>query len=108
MEEFIAETSLPLLHGYVMLRIGWANVIGSRADQPIVLKLLDDMGGPTAYARNGEHGRKQIDVDAKSVIGRSGIEIYVGIEFLVRLHELFNLLGCLKPFCLPTGLAEVA
>src|SRR5881396_3857478 len=91
-----------------MLRIGWANVVRSWADKPIVLELFDDVGGPTAYAGNGKHRCEQIYVNAKSVVGRSGIEVHVGVEFFVGLHEFFDSFGGVKPLALATGFAEIA
>src|SRR5215467_4591823 len=73
----------------VVLRIGRPDVIGAGPDQPVVVELLDHVCGPSADARNCKHWREQIHFDSESVVGRSRIEIDVGVELLVGLDEIF-------------------
>src|SRR5271157_5332596 len=48
-------TELPLLHRHVAVGVGGTLVIGARADQPVVIELLDDVSRPARYTRHGKH-----------------------------------------------------
>ena len=61
---------LPLVHGDVLGGVDGPDVIRSRANQPVVVQLFNDMRRPTADARDREHRGEQIDIDSKGVIGR--------------------------------------
>src|ERR1017187_2682844 len=100
--------SLPLVDCDEWVGVVRPKVLGARTDQAIVIELLDHMGGPATYTGDGEDGRKQIDVNAQGVIGGSRVKVHIGIQLLVGLHELFNLVRDLKPFALPTCIAQVA
>ena len=41
-----------------------ADVIGARADEAVVIMLLDDMCSPTGDTADGEDRREEVDVDA--------------------------------------------
>src|ERR1700690_530226 len=83
---------LTLSDGYVVLRIGGADVISPGTDQAVVVELLDDMRSPAANARHGKYRGEQIDVDPGRVVGGGGIEAHVGVQLLLRLHKFFDLL----------------
>src|SRR5450631_1263262 len=103
-----AVTRSALVDCYIRAGIFWAEVFCPRADQAVVVELLDDMRGPATHTGDGEDGREQVHINAKRVIGGSRIEINVGIELLIGLHELFNLVRDLEPFGLSTRRAEIA
>jgi hypothetical protein len=62
---------LTLLDWNPVLWIRGPNVVGARADQPIIVELLDNVGTPTTDARNREDWREQVHVDSEHVIRRS-------------------------------------
>src|SRR5690242_16267695 len=88
---------LATVDGHVLLRICGPDIVGAWPDQTAVVQLLDDVCRPTADAENHEDGRKQNKVNAKGMVGRGRVEIHVGIQLLVRVHEFFNLLRILEP-----------
>src|SRR5207249_10656954 len=56
----------------VMLRIRGPDVIGARADEAVVVKLLDYVRSPTADAGDREHRREHVHLDPQRLIsGRS-------------------------------------
>src|SRR3984957_8955773 len=99
--------SLSLVDRYVLIRIFGAQVIGAGTDQAIVIELFDNMRRPAADARDCEDGREQVNVDAEGVIGGSGIEVDVGVQLLVGLHELFYFVRHFKPLRLPAGFTKI-
>src|ERR1051326_2338812 len=101
-------TYLALVDGDVMIRVFGALIFGPRADQAVVVELLNDMGGPSADAGDGEDRGEQIHIDAQGVVGRGRIKIHISIQLLVGLYELFDLVRDLKPLPLPTGVAQIA
>src|SRR6266581_1554527 len=66
----------------VMLRIRGPDVIGARADEAVVVKLLDYVRSPTADAGDRENRREHVHIDPQRVIGGGGIEIHVRVQFL--------------------------
>src|SRR5690349_8347148 len=66
----------------VVLRIGGSHIIRTRADEAVVVKLLDYVRSPTADAGDREYRCEQIHVDPERVIGRSGIKVDVRVQFL--------------------------
>ena len=91
-----------------MIRILGPEIFRSRADQSIVIELLDDVRGPSADARHRKDWREKIHVNSKRVIGRRRIEIDVGVQLLVGFHELFDLVRNLEPLGLAAGIAQIA
>src|ERR1700723_2351135 len=69
-----------------MARILGADVIGAGADEAVVVELLDDVGGPSGDAADGEDRRVEIDVDSQGGVGRCGIEVDVCVELLFALY----------------------
>src|SRR5579875_2994632 len=82
-------TLSPLVYWHIRHVLG-ADVLGARTNQAIVGVLLDDMSRPTGDAATSEDGRVQVYRNAHHVIGRGGVEIYIGIQALVRLHILLD------------------
>jgi hypothetical protein len=77
--------ALPVFHCHVLLWMGGADIFRARADQAIVVELLNHVGGPAADAGDGEDGREQVHVNAQRGVSGSRVKIHVGIElFLCR------------------------
>ena len=55
---------LSLRHGYISIGIGRPDVVRARPNQPVVVELLDDMGGPSADTRHSKNRGKQIHVNS--------------------------------------------
>src|ERR1043166_4718280 len=55
-----------------------ADVVRARADQPVVVVLLDDVGAPAGDAAGRDHRREEIDGDAEGVEERRGVEVHGG------------------------------
>src|ERR1700722_12244159 len=79
------------IHCYVMVWIIRSLILSARTDQTVIVKLFDDVGGPSADAGDGEYWGEHIFVDAQDVVGGSGVEIHVGIQLLFCFHKLFDL-----------------
>src|SRR5260370_15225825 len=77
--------------------VGGAGVVGARADEAVVVVLLDDMSGPARDAADGEDGSEEVDVDAESGVGGGGVEVDVGVELLLLLDEELDLAGHIEP-----------
>ena len=92
----------------VMLWIWRSDVIGTRADEAVVVELLDHVGGPSADAGHGKNRGEEVDVDPQRVIRGSRIKIYVRVQFLFRFYEVLNPAGHLKPLALAAGVPEIA
>src|ERR1700675_2286251 len=73
---------LPLPDGHVGGGVLGSDVVGTRADEPVVVQLLDDVRRPARDARHGEDGREQVHVDAQRGVGGSRVEVHVGVELL--------------------------
>ena len=58
-----------LVDGEPVAGVDGADVFGAGADEAVVVELLDDMGGPSGDAADGEDGRVEIDVDAEGGVG---------------------------------------
>lgn len=63
--------SLSLVDRRVFLRVFRPQVFSSRTNEAVVVKLLDDVGRPSAHARNGKYRREQVHIDTECVISRS-------------------------------------
>ena len=85
-----------------------ANVIGARADQPVIVELFDDVRGPSAHPRDREDGREEVHVDAECVVGGSRIEVHIGVELLLSLYEVLDLLRVFEPLRIAARMAQVA
>src|ERR1017187_640417 len=83
--------SLPLVDCDEWVGGGRTQGLGAREEQGVGNELPRHKGGPGTYTGDGEDGRKQIDVNAQGVIGGSRVKVHIGIQLLVGLHELFNL-----------------
>src|SRR5450759_3341497 len=59
------------LHRHIFLWVDRADVIGARANQPVIVELFDDVRGPAADPRDREDGREQVHIDAERVVGGS-------------------------------------
>jgi len=86
--------------------IGRANVLGARADEAVVVVLLDDVGGPSGDAADGEDGSEEVDVDSESGVGGGGVKVDVGVELLFLFDEELDLAGHVEPFGVAGGFAE--
>src|SRR5579862_159872 len=99
---------LSLLYRHIGIGISRPHIFGARANEPVVIELLDDVCGPSADARDREYRREKIFVDAEHVVSRSRVEVHVGVEFLFRPHEFLDFIRHLVPLRLSGGLAELA
>src|SRR5216683_8021125 len=59
----LSPIALPLIHGHVVVGVLRPQVLRPWANQPVIVKLLDHVGGPPADARDCKHRGKQILVD---------------------------------------------
>src|SRR6185437_12625143 len=84
---FVVCLSVPLslLNRKVAVRIFRPNVIRARANQPVVIKLFDDVRRPAADARESEHRREQVHVQSQRGVSGSRIKVDVGVEVLFIL-----------------------
>src|SRR5215469_4149941 len=98
---------LSAVHRHVLLWICRADVVGARTDQPIVVELFDDVGGPPAHAGNRKDWREQVDVDTQRVIGRGRREVHVGVKLLIGFNELFDGARGLKPLRLSARSSQI-
>src|SRR5262249_24431742 len=79
-----------------------------RPDQPVVVKLLDDMSAPAGNARHHKNRRVQGNVEAEAVIKSARGPIEVGHQVLLALHRLFDDLGNALPLRVVRSLGEAA
>src|SRR5579862_5398999 len=100
--------SLSLIKRDVGARILRAEIFRAWTNEAVVIELLNHMGGPSADAGNGEDQREKIHIDTESVIGRSRVEVHIGVQLLVGFYELFDLVGDLEPLGLPAGMTQIA
>src|SRR5579872_700040 len=70
---------LASVDGNVTVRIFRAHVFCPGPDEPVVVELLNHVGSPAADAGDREDGREQVFIDSENVIGRSRVEIDVGV-----------------------------
>ena len=80
-----------------------AGVLGLGADEAVAVEVLEDVRGPARRARDGEDGREQVRRDAEAVVDGGGIEVHVGVEVLLLLHQLGDALAHVDPL----GLAQL-
>src|SRR5438105_5674856 len=66
----------------------FTDVFAERPIKPVVFQLLEYMGAPARTAGNGKYRRKQIGWNSERVINRRGIEIDVGVQVFLFLHQL--------------------
>jgi len=59
-----------------------ADVVDRRAEEAVVLELLDDVPGPARDAGEGEHGGEEVELKADAVVGGGGVEVDVGVDAL--------------------------
>src|SRR5207244_11388823 len=71
--------SATLIDGHIVTGLGPA-IEGSRANQAVMILLLDHMGAPSGDTRAHKHSSIQIAGNAHHHICHSGIEIESGIE----------------------------
>src|SRR5258708_19557526 len=88
---------IALLHRHVLIRIRGPDVLGARADQPVVVELFDHMRGPAADAGDGEDRREQINVYPPSGVGGSGVEANLALHMFFVLAVLLDLRGHTVP-----------
>src|SRR5207245_5142450 len=84
----------------VVLRIGGSHIIRTRADEAVVVKLLDHVRSPTTDAGDCENRREHVHIDPKRVISGGGIEVDIRVQFLFLFYELFNTARLFKQFSL--------
>ena len=70
-----------------------ADIIGARADDPVVLALLHHVGAPAGDPRADEDGGEQLGRDPHVVIGAGVEEVGVGKELFLFPHHLLRLAG---------------
>src|SRR5271163_4596880 len=71
--------------------VGGASVVGARTNEAVVVVLLDDVGGPSGDAADGEDGGEEVDIDAEGGVGGGRVEVDVRVELLLLLDEEFDL-----------------
>src|SRR6185436_19949539 len=89
---FLGIAALPLVdrHERAARR---ADVVAARADQAVVVVLLDDVRRPAGDAAGGDHGREEVDRDVERVKEGRRVEVDVRDELLrlvdarVELHR---------------------
>ena len=59
--------------------------------------------GPARGARDGEDGREEVRGNAQAVVDRGGVEIDVGVELFLPLHDFGDLLAHLDPLGLASS-----
>src|SRR5215510_12347289 len=84
-----------------------ATIVAPRADEPVVVVLLDDIGGPAGHAGSGDDRREEIDRNAQRIEERSRVEIDIGDEPLGPLDPVVQGDGHLVPLELPRLAAGV-
>src|SRR5436190_14915628 len=98
---------LSLIQRQERLRVLRTDVVGARADQPVVGVLLEAVRGPARDAADGKNRREQIDRDAQRVVRRRRVEVDVGIQLLLAGDQLLDAARHLEPRRVPGALAEV-
>src|SRR5262244_399705 len=93
----ISAINLSLLYRYIVVRVRRSNIFCARADQTVVVQLLDHVRGPAADSGDGEDRSKQVDVETQRGVGGSRIEIHVGVEVLFTLDVLLDRLRHVVP-----------
>src|SRR5215831_9809577 len=84
-----------------------ALVVRARADQPVVVVLLEQIRGPARDARDADHGREEIERNPDGVEERRRVEVHVGDQLLGRVDLGVELHGEIVPEALaglPAGL----
>src|ERR1022692_2424309 len=79
-----------LIHGNPAHAVRIALIFRARADQAIVLVLLQRVRRPSGHAAHREDRREQIHRNAQRIIGRGRVEIYVGDQPFFRLDGLLH------------------
>src|SRR5262249_57506428 len=74
-----------------------AVVVGARADQTVVVVLLDDVGAPARDAAGGDDRREQVHRDPGRVEARRRVEVDVGDQALGLPDALVEAPGHLVP-----------
>src|SRR5262249_14166644 len=74
--------SSSLVHRHPGLVLG-ALVVRARANQPIVVVLLEQIGRPPHDARGGDHRREEIHRNDDRIEERGRVEVTLGMSFLV-------------------------
>ncbi len=72
-------------------QVGRPNVLRRGADEPQVVVLLEDMSGPTRDPARGEERGEQVGRDAEQRADGSRVEVDVGVEALLAVHDLLDL-----------------
>ena len=71
---------LALCDGNVGAGIGGADIVRARADEAIVVVLLNYVGCPAGDAADGEDRREEVNVDAQRGVSGGGVEVNVGVD----------------------------
>src|SRR5689334_18913165 len=95
--EYLVLQNLAVFQSFVVLWIGWSDVVSARTDQAVVFELFDDMGRTTTDTRHGEDRSKQVHINSERVIGGRGVEVHIGVQFLVRFDELLDGIREIEP-----------
>ena len=69
--------------------------------------LLDDVGGPSGDAADGEDRGEEVDVDAEEGVSRGRVKVDVGVELLLLFDEELDLAGHIEPLGVAGGFAEL-
>src|SRR5215472_179018 len=95
-----------LSHRNICRRVHRPDILCPRANQTVIVKLLDDMCSPTRNAAHSKNRRVEIDVDAERGVGGGGVEVHVGVQLLFLVDVEFDGARHLVPARLACILAE--
>ena len=87
--------------------LGSARVLAEGAEEAIIGELFEDVGGPAAHPRDGEDGGEEIGGDAEGIVDGSAIEIDIGVEAFLFLHDGGDAFAHLDPFGVTEFVAEL-
>src|SRR5580704_9802158 len=88
---------LTLRYGDVWGGVGGAYVVGTGADEAVVVVLLDDVSGPAGDPTDSEDGGEEVNVDTERGVGGGGVEVDVGVELLFLLDVELDLARHVEP-----------
>src|SRR5688572_476699 len=77
------------------------SVLSSRANQPVVRILLENVCRPARHAAHRKERRKQINGHPDHVVRARGVEVDVRVDLLFGLHDFLDPRRHLKPLALP-------
>src|SRR5262249_703358 len=98
---------LATFHRNVLVGIDRPLILRAGTNEPVVAQLLHDVRGPAGNPRNGKHRSEQVDIYTQGVIGRSRVEINVGIEFALSDDEFLDFARNLEPLGIAARITEI-